>query len=1054
MSEAVHTIQYSHRWAYLQKRVLNVVLTAALLSGLYWIYSLTVSPRIQPPKPKARSASAQAPQVPKPKKNQDVAELYLQSVPWASTARIQYRNEDDTAFVFTNERKKHRSEKAIRFKPFAMVWMQKGKKENDVPYVIISETAYVKFANPIDNFTKSKPGRIVGGTLEGKVTILGPDGLKVEGREFWFSETSMSIWSDDDVAFWQGPHQGTAKGLDVELIEDPVARAKEKLAVAGIKKFSLRQNVKMDLLFEGDGDPGLEVAQGTDGSRPEEHEKKEPVTIHIESKGSFSYALESLVATFVKDVQVFRPTGPGMYDSLMCDRKLTLNFEPKTPPPSTPLEDVPAPLPAPELSETEPDTDKDDRFKNIQSDLTIRRLHAEGEAVFLNSQSNTMIARMKDFIYDVKTKVAVLTDKDTVQVKQGSRGENEIHSPNITLVHDREGTVSSITCKGAGWLSSKDPDSGLRKLIAQWNKQMRKYPDRESTMDIVELEQNAVIMQPEQKATLAGDFIRFWVKDNENQSDAQHKTSPHNKKSDQFRLDRMIAINNVTMSNPDMHAVTKRLEARFEPDTTTPSSASLNQEQHSRSRTTMSRKTVSSSGHSLTSSPQTHPLTAVPHSQTMTPKPTDPPPAERTAEPMHVTADFIGVRIIQGTEQSQSRVAEVWPTGNVYVKQVREPGESQLEVRGDRMHVVNRSENDQLMHVFGTQIQPAQIHDPQMHLEGSNIHLDRGRNLSWITGAGILRLPVTRTMDGKELETPEWLSIWWNEKMTFDGNEALFFGDVRSIMKNHRILCQEMQVLLTNRFSFSEKNTDQKAEISKVNCKDNVDFLSAEYEENRLTSIRQGKFNDFSLNQVTGKTTGEGPGWISTWQRGRGKRAGLTPIATVKSNSKHAPDTAEWEYLRIDFSGTMNGNTKSRATEFYDQVEVVYGPVENSQQVISADDLPRDGGWMRSDRLRVTQVESRAVRPASEKASSYVHLQSDGNAKLEGKSFNARAASISFDESRDLYVLTSLAPHKATIWRQAKVGGKRAQIDAQRIEFWPTRNKAKFDGATQLDGVD
>ena len=365
------------------------------------------------------------------------------------------------------------------------------------------------------------------------------------------------------------------------------------------------------------------------------------------------------------------------------------------------------------------------------------------------------------------------------------------------------------------------------------------------------------------------------------------------------------------------------------------------------------------------------------------------------------------------------------------------------------MHVVNRSDDDQLIHVLG---KPAHIRDPKMHIEGTNIHLDRGKNLAWVVGEGLLQLPVKRTLQGEKLERTQWLDIWWTKHMEFDGETAQFFGDVRTILENHHVNCREMYVLMTKRFSFTDENSGEEADISRVICKDNVDFKSREYEGNQLIEVRRGRFDDFTMDQLTGKTQGAGPGWITAWRRGRGKRAGLSPNATVKANSPLKPDSENWEYFRIDFSGKMNGNTKSRTTQFHDQVQIVYGPVLRPLDVLDPDNLPKDGGWMRSDKLRVTQHEIDPSPRSAEKPSSYIDMQAEGNAKLKGRSFHARATFINYDESKGIYILRSLAPYKATMWRQTTIGGKKDRADAQRIVFWPIRNKLELDGVTGLDG--
>ena len=121
--------------------------------------------------------------------------------------------------------------------------------------------------------------------------------------------------------------------------------------------------------------------------------------------------------------------------------------------------------------------------------------------------------------------------------------------------------------------------------------------------------------------------------------------------------------------------------------------------------------------------------------------------------------------------------------------------------------------------------------------------------------------------------------------------------------------------------------------------------------------------------------------------------------------------------------------------------------LDKPDETIDSDDLPKNAGWMRCKTLQLTQHE----KTDTEKA--YLEMIARGNAELDGNQFHARADMISFDESKDLYMLRSVGKQKATIWRQSTPGGDYSQADAQRMEFIPSRNKLKLDRATGLQGV-
>jgi hypothetical protein len=284
--------------------------------------------------------------------------------------------------------------------------------------------------------------------------------------------------------------------------------------------------------------------------------------------------------------------------------------------------------------------------------------------------------------------------------------------------------------------------------------------------------------------------------------------------------------------------------------------------------------------------------------------------------------------------------------------------------------------------------------------------------------------------------------------MTFDGEVADFYGSVRAVLQDNRMRCDQMHVELTSRISFpDDRPGGDNVEIRSIVCKDGVEFESYEYEEAKLIGVRRASFWEFTLNQLTGDTEASGPGQVLFWRRGRANRASLSPSAVAAANQPLQSDSAEWEYSRIDFAGKTTGNLKKRQSTFHDRVRILYGPVVRPLDVIDPDDLPKDAGWMRCDILYFSQTPETKTEPA------YSQLLASGNAELEGRSFHGRADTISYDESKGLYILRSTGSRMATIWRQKQIGDELSRADAQRMEFIPARNQLKLDRTTGLQGL-
>ena len=964
------------------------------LFGLYLLYALVISPRLVLRVPEDSPERLSVSPAASPRLATEMAEKYLASqAAWAVNPGYHFRTAN--TFIYAEEwDPADDSDESIRFKRFAMIWQKDGQPPDEAPITIVSQSALVKFENTF-RITDLNPGRAVGGALEGDVLIRGPNGLAVKGRNFAFDDDAKRIWSDEPVSFTYGPHRGRAQGAQIELIAAKEPQGNDSLAFSGIRSIRLRGEVFVDLVDE------------------DKKQKKPPVLVRIRSAGSFEYVFATHIATFEDDVRVLRPTDASHVDSLRCDL-LTLVFEPEETPPE-PFERGSA------------TSDANERFQGLGggSKLTFRRLRAEGERVELISQANKLTAWMTELIYDAESKMAALSDPDRVKVTHES---SQLTSPEITLSHDDDGKIVSAWCWGAGWMKHHDPQTGRIRFEAQWAKLLHKYPDPREGLDVIELQEQAVVHQPEEKTLIAAELIRLWIDPQEKSRDAGDANAPRRdseRDSERIHPKRLLALRNVRVNSPELQVTrTNQLDVLwFAGGTQLQPSPALPVQHTPPDGLQPAVRRVSYRGRNGPAAGREDP--------------------RGRDEPLQVAAEKIRVHMVPGSGQSEPEVSDIWTEGNVQLHQRHDPGTDPLRLTGNRLHLQNRGEGDQVLHLYG---RPAHIRDRGMHIEGGEVHFDRNRNLAWVTGSGLLEILVKQDLEGRLLETPTLLDVWWKEQMTFDGERASFFGDVRAVLGDSRMSCHEMQVLLTERLSFTDDRKRPDVKIRSILCKDGVEFDSYEYEANKLVQIRRAHFGEFAVDQLSGNFEGRGPGWMTRWGRGRGDRAALSPVATVQANQPLRSESADWEYTRIDFAGKADGNIKNRFTEFHDRVEIVYGPVERPLDTVDPENLPKKGGWMRCDVLEVVQHEETKTDP------SHIELKAVGNARLEGHTFHAQAEFIRYDESKKFYMLHSLGNPKATIWRQTELGGKLEKATAQRIEFFPARNEFKLDRTTGLHG--
>ena len=94
---------------------------------------------------------------------------------------------------------------------------------------------------------------------------------------------------------------------------------------------------------------------------------------------------------------------------------------------------------------------------------------------------------------------------------------------------------------------------------------------------------------------------------------------------------------------------------------------------------------------------------------------------------------------------------------------------------------------------------------------------------------------------------------------------------------------------------------------------------------------------------------------------------------------------------------------------------------------------------MRCSELTLTQV------PATKKQKAHLEMKAVGNCLLEGRSFNALAHQVTYDQSKDQYVISGDGAQDATLYRETKPGAPRSAQSAQHMQFIPSEDKVWFD---------
>jgi hypothetical protein len=108
--------------------------------------------------------------------------------------------------------------------------------------------------------------------------------------------------------------------------------------------------------------------------------------------------------------------------------------------------------------------------------------------------------------------------------------------------------------------------------------------------------------------------------------------------------------------------------------------------------------------------------------------------------------------------------------------------------------------------------------------------------------------------------------------------------------------------------------------------------------------------------------------------------------------------------------------------------------------------LPPRAVSINSDALGIAQAPPLPGQPRSS-----IELAAAGNVLVEGESFTARSARLTWSEGKDLLVFEGDGRSDAQLFRQVRVGAPTSSASAGKILYWRGLNRVDVDDARFLD---
>ncbi|MBU6221487.1 MAG: hypothetical protein KGR24_01920 [Planctomycetes bacterium] len=873
--------------------------------------------------------------------------------------------------------------------------------------------AVLEFDERLD-LRQGKLARLVGGSLRGRVTIRGTpssegadDEIEIVTRDVELAE--LEIRTTEMVQFRYGRSTGSGRALVAALVPKAGGPAAQGPNIGGVDSIRLDRDVKMRLEGFSSG-----LLAGPDISRPAAASAvaAEQPPVFVSCRGALCMNVSANVITFEDHVDVVRTAADGATDQLACELLAIVLARREAKPDGT----------------------------AAAGGLEPVEIQARGTPVIARSTAAELEAKGARLGYEIATRRILLDGEEPVSLlMQGT----EMQARSIDYCPGPPGDPGSLMAVGPGWLKARSP--GSPPVEARWQKWLRMRPDGAGHVASLAGDADVTI---EAQGRLSAAEMHLWLDVVRGADQAQPQMlASRGPNLAAVKPARMLARGMVEIDSEQLATRTERLEMWFKHVAPAPVAAG-----------------------------DAPPAAAPPAAgaQPLAPsvvKPVE--PALPARGKLLATGGL--VRGLVSMAPGNNQIEEISLENQVQlVEEARgmpaPPSEPQpgLEITGDQLQLSRPTRFDARAVVSG---RPARVRGRGLDLEGPLVEFDRGRNRLLVDGAGTLGLPMTQATSGFESlgmvggaapapavpaagEPAGRLVVAWQGRMDFDGLTARFVDRVVTTSGATAVHAGSLDVVFTQPLDFSAEGMQRgapRSDVARIACGSGVRIESQSTAADGSRSLEKLFVRDLVFDRATGDVAGTGPGRLQSTRFGQGPALAM-PAAAVPGQAAPAPPPPrpdELTYLGVDFQKGLRGNMQRRQMEFHQRVEAIWGPVAGWGDTLdphSPSGLPPRAVAITSDVLGVAQTP-----PAPGQRRTSIELMAGGNVLVEGDSFTARSARLSWSEAKDLLVFEGDGRSDAQLFRQLKVGAPMSSASAGKILYWRALNRVDVDDARFLD---
>ena len=864
--------------------------------------------------------------------------------------------------------------------------------------------AVLEFDEPLD-LKQGRLAKLVGGNLRGQITIRGTpstpggeDDIEIVTRDITLDE--FEVRTGEMVQFRYGRSSGSGRGF-VARLTPRETESEHGPNFGGVDSLRLDRDVRMRLEgFAGGLVPGqTQAAPAPPGGSP-------PVLVSC--RGSLCLNMSADVITLEDQVDVLR-TGAdaAAADRLTCDLLAILLGR-----------------------------------REQAGSLDPVEIQAKGAPVVATSAAAGLEARAARLGYEIATRRILLDGEDPVTL---TLRETALEARKIDYTPGPPGDPGRLMAVGPGWLQARAEASPATQV--RWQQWLRMRPDGEShVVSIAGAADVAVAGQ----GRLAAAEMHLWLDLVKAPQPAAPPAAPDGLDMSRVRPARLLARGTVEVDADQAEVRTDRLELWFRHDE--PSGGQP------------------AAPPAVAAAPAGQPA-AAPSPAAVAPPPAAAAPAARPEPPAsRLAATAALVRGLVVLAPTGNELEEMSMEGQVRLVEV--PADSGLEILGDQLQLARATRFDARAVVSG---RPARVRGRDLDLEGPLLEFDRGRGRIMIDGAGRLSVPLASGgVAGLGLGgpappepaagPPQPLDVIWQGRMDFDGVTARFSDRVVATGAEATLRAGVLDVVFDRPFDFAAaadprqprapgRPAAPQPQVARIACGSGVQ-LESETTTAAGDRSRERLFaRDLVLDRVSGDVTGSGPGRLTSTRTGAAPALAVGPSvqpvsASAPPQPARGPDGG-LTYLGVDFQRGLKGNLHRRTMEFHQRVEAIWGPVGGWDGMLdphAVGGLPAGVFTVSCEALGVGQAPPSPGQPRAG-----MELGAAGNVLVEGESFTARSARLSWSEGKDLLVFEGDGRADAQLFRQVQAGGQPSTASAGKILYWRGLNRVEVEDARFLD---